>query len=297
MTTFLMRFSLLIILGLHAKNTATPILLNQEPSFEAPVCQVSTQSQFHSPDYHFWLKELHEQFRYHRKPWEFCYIAQVLYLHGALQPGRRGIGFGTGDEPLPALFAKYGCHVVASDQDYSCAVAQGWVKAGQNEWQKEMLNSKGICDPELFNQRVELRSIDMKNIDNSLWGQFDFVWSSCALEHLGSLRAGLNFIKKSLKCLKPGGIAVHTTEYNLSSHLDTLYRGGTVLYRQRDIIKLATDLISMGYEVATLNFHPGDEDLDRYIDLPPYTEEKHLKLRIEKYVTTSLGIVIRKPEH
>ena len=34
---------------------------------------------------------------------------------GLLAPGRRGIGFGVGTEPLPALFANRGVEVVASD--------------------------------------------------------------------------------------------------------------------------------------------------------------------------------------
>lgn len=283
-------------LSLNAFSKNLTVILNKEPSFEEPVSQLSTQSQFHSPLYLFWLKELHEQFRYHRKVWEFCYIAQTLHHNDILQPGKKGVGFGVGTEPLPALFAKYGCYVLASDQDFSTAVAQGWAQTGQYAKQKEMLNSKRICELELFDQLVDLRSIDMNKIDSALFGQFDFVWSSCSLEHLGSLKAGMDFIKESLKCLRPGGVAVHTTEYNVSSNTHTWEIGGTVIYRKRDIIQLANELTAMGYEVEPLNFYPGSGELDHYVDLPPYKQDSHLKLQLEKYTCTSIGIVIRKPK-
>ena len=280
---------------LAAASEELAIVLEEEPSFEIPVSQMSTQSQFHSADFSFWLRELHEQFRYHRKVWELCFIAQVLHREGVLQPGKKGVGFGVGDESLPSLFAKYGCQVIASDQELSTAIAQGWTKTDQYAKLKEQLNSKKICEPEKFDRLVEYRTIDMKKIDDSLSGQFDFVWSACSLEHLGSLKAGADFIKNSLKCLRPGGIAVHTTEYNLSSNSHTWKEGGTVIYRRRDIIQLARELIKMGYEVAKLNFYPGDGELDHHVDLPPFKQDHHLKLQLANYVTTSFAIVIRKP--
>lgn len=290
-----MRRLLFILAFLPSLYGGVSIILEEEPSFDVPVCQLSTQAQFHSYDYRFWLAELHEVFRYHRKPWEFCYIAQVLYQNGALKAGQRGIGFGVGDEPLAALFAKFGCFVVATDQDYESAKAQGWIKNGEKEWLNEKINARGICDRTLFDQNVVLQSVDMRKISPDLFEQFDFVWSSCALEHLGSLKAGFDFIKESLKCLKPGGVAVHTTEYNLSSNTHTIRKGGTVLYRQKDIIRLALELERMGYEMANLNFHPGAGELDLHIDIPPYIEETHLKLQLGRYAATSVGLIIRKP--
>ena len=36
------------------------------------------------------------------------------------------------------------------------------------------------------------------------------------------VEAGLRFLEDSLDCLKPGGVAVHTTELNLSSNEETM---------------------------------------------------------------------------
>ena len=52
----------------------------------------------------------------------------------------------------------------------------------------------------------------MNHLPDDLRG-FDFTWSSCALEHLGTLAAGADFVVAQMDCLRPGGVAVHTTEF------------------------------------------------------------------------------------
>src|SRR5260370_19674515 len=47
----------------------------------------------------------------HRKIWEWCFIAQALDDHGMLRPGKRGLGFAVGKEPLPAALAGCGCRI------------------------------------------------------------------------------------------------------------------------------------------------------------------------------------------
>ncbi len=76
----------------------------------------------------------------------------------------------------------------------------------------------------------------MNDIPGDLEG-FDFNWSSCSFEHLGSIEKGINFLMNQLKTLKPGGWAVHTTEFNVSSDDKTIESGDTVVYRKKDIEK------------------------------------------------------------
>ena len=78
--------------------------------------------------------------------------------------------------------------------------------------------------------------MDRNAIDADLEGQDDLVWSASAFEHLGSFMHGLEFVINSVKCLKPGGVAVHTTEFNCSSDADTLDNASTVLFRKRDFL-------------------------------------------------------------
>jgi hypothetical protein len=153
-----------------------------------------------------------------------------------LSAGTKGLGFGVGNEPLPAVMANWGCSVLISDQSSDKALEQGWIESRRDSSRISDLNIRGISDPDLFSERVTYRTIDMKQIPSSLMrGEFDFIWSACALEHLGSIQWGIDFVINSLHCLKPGGVAVHTTEFNISSNWDTLDHSHTVIFRERDI--------------------------------------------------------------
>ncbi len=65
----------------------------------------------------------------HRKMWEWLFIAEALRERGMLAAGRRGLGFGVGQDPLVALFAAEGCDVVATDQPPDGAAASGGTDA------------------------------------------------------------------------------------------------------------------------------------------------------------------------
>jgi hypothetical protein len=228
----------------------------------------------------------------HRKLWEWCYIAQVLWERGMLQPGRRGLGFGVGHEPLAALFASYGCSIVATDLQEEEARRTGWIDSQQHAGGLAILNQYGICDPASFQQLVCFRHVDMNVVPSDLRG-FDFTWSSCSFEHLGSIKKGLQFLENQMACLKPGGVAVHTTEFNLFSNRKTIHHGPLVLFRRRDIEKIAARLKTQGHSID-LDFDPGSSPADQYVDVPPYVHLPHLKLKLEDFTSTSIGLTIRK---
>jgi hypothetical protein len=96
------------------------------------------------------------------------------------------------------------------------------------------------------------------------------------------------------RCLKPGGISVHTTELNLSPDENTLTGGSTVLYLRRDIIELVERLRAKGHEVQPFKQAPDAHVLDYHVDVPPYTHDPHIKLELSGYVTTSAGVVARR---
>ena len=254
-----------------------------------------TQAQLETPAFQQWATALGERpLHLHRKVWEWCFIAQALAERGMLGAGRRGLGFAVGQEPLPALFAARGCEILATDLGTEEAARHGWVETGQHAAAPQALNRRGLCPDARFREQVSFRFVDMRALPGDL-GEFDFAWSSCALEHLGSLKAGLDFIKTSVALLKPGGVAVHTTEYNLSSNLFTRRRGDAVIYRRRDLEGLAAELRLQGYALD-LGFDAGDGPADRAVDRPPYTHDPHLKLQLGRYVATSYGLIIEKPK-
>ena len=119
---------------------------------------------------------------------------------------------------LKWLQTTYGCEVVATDLDPDDTRSKDWQDTDQHaSGRVEALNSRGICPSDRFFRQVRYRNVDMNFIPEDL-RDFDFVWSSCALEHIGSLRHGLDFILHAMDCLKPGGWAIHTTEFNLTSN-------------------------------------------------------------------------------
>lgn len=234
-------------------------------------------------------------FLYHRKLWEFVYIAQALRERGMLAPGKRGLGFAVGTEPLPALFATFGCTILASDQDPETMTVD-WAASGEHAGNDlAMLNRDGICPAESFAQRVSYRNVDMNSLPDDLT-EFDFCWSSCSFEHLGSIRAGLAFVRGAMETLKPGGIAVHTTELNLSSDDETIDdRPDCVLFRKRDLRRLAEELSAEGHFVWPLDFSTGQTAIDRFVDLEPFGRKKiFLKFRLGDFTTTSFGLIVRK---
>ncbi len=210
-----------------------------------------------------------------------------------LRPGRRGLGFAVGAEKLPALFASRGCEITATDLPGDDERRNLWAKTGQWVGELEALSRKRICDPEAFRERVTYRPVDMNHIPPDLGG-FDFTWSTCSFEHCGSLELGQTFLERQMDCLVPGGVAVHTTEFNLSSNDATVADGPCVIYRLRDIEEVCGRLTAAGHAVEPIDIDPGDHPLDTYIDEPPYGNVKHLRLNLWGHASTSIAIIIRK---
>ncbi len=231
---------------------------------------------------------------WHRKLWEWVFIVHHLVESGVVAPGSRGLVFGVGTERLPALFASLGATIVATDAPGDVGESQGWIETGQHVGSLERIRYPEIVDGAVFDANVSFTTCDMRDIPPALTG-FDFNWSSCCFEHLGSLAAGMDFVVNAVeKTLRPGGIAVHTTEFNLSSNDHTVTQGATVIYRRGDIEDLISRLRDRGHTVKEFVVAPASHHWDFHVDTPPYTSKVHLKLLLERYVTTSAGIVVER---
>jgi SAM-dependent methyltransferase len=229
----------------------------------------------------------------HRKPWEWCAIAEALWERGFLENGKTGLGFAVGTEPLPAVFAKYGVSILATDLAMENPEAAAWRNSNQNAESLESLWKEEILPREQFAKLVRFQHADMKHPE-AINETFDFVWSSCALEHLGSLEEGMNFVINSSKLLKPGGIGVHTTEFNVGSNESTLMNGPSVVYRKRDIEELDYRLRQLGMCLEEMDFRAGTAAADRQFDVPPYYAQgtQHIKLLLADQVATSIVFVV-----
>jgi SAM-dependent methyltransferase len=244
-----------------------------------------------------WFKriagELGEQMNLHRKLWEFCAIAQVYQEQvGSANRPARALGFGVGREPLAAWFAAQGASVIATDRPDA---TREWADTGQHAASLADLRRPAVCDPATFDERVRFLFVDMNAIPANLkCGLYDFTWSSGSFEHIGSLDRGINFFCEQMKCLRPGGIAAHTTEFNPHNDEPTLNAHDIVLYRQDDLFKLMDRLTAQGDALWPLDLERGNTPADAHIDRPPYGLP-HLRIIVTgMFVTTSILLVARR---
>lgn len=264
---------------------------NGIPSLTTPASQLCTSEQMEGEPFESYCFAAGAQAGFHRKSWEHAYVWAALTHRGLIRPGTKVLGFGVGLEATPAAFARCGMEVTATDAPPEIGEALGWADTHQHVSALEQLHRDWLPREE-FDRLVRYEAVDMNDIPEHLAG-YDACWSACALEHLGSIDLGLNFIENSLKVLRPGGIAVHTTEFNLSSNDRTFDKNHLSLFRKKDIERLTERLIHAGHQVAPLNFHAGSAPVDQHIDLPPYGMP-HLKLEVAGYATTSFGMIVAK---
>jgi hypothetical protein len=265
------------------------------------VSQVCRHATLDSATFRGWAEQLREPWRAHRKLWELAFICQALDERGLLQPGRKGLGFAVGAEKLPSLFAARGCQITATDLPSDDERNKPWAASGQWVGNLEALNESGLCPEDAFRDHVAYRPVDMNHIPDDL-GEYDFTWSTCSFEHCGNLDLGLRFLERQMACLRPGGVAVHTTEFNLSSNDATLADGPCVIYRLRDMEAICGRLAAQGHHVEPLDVDPGSHGLDQFVDQPPYADwhatpppkVKHLRLNLAGHASTSIALVIRK---
>lgn len=153
----------------------------------------------------------------------------------------RGLVFGFGRKRLPAYFASRGLSIAATDAPVEIGEIGeqvGWTKSLEHCSSRDQLRSPEIVSGERFDRHVSHRTCDMTAIDQNLTG-FDFTWSSCCFEQIGSRQTGLRFVVDSVEpTLYDRGIAYYAIELNLSPNEGTLDHGPVVFYRERDMLAL-----------------------------------------------------------
>jgi len=264
---------------------------------------LSTQAAIESDWTRHWCNELKIPVIYHRKVWELAFVLQSIHNAGLIRPGARGLGFGCGQESLPSYFAARDVTIVVTDQAPQSAERAGWVQSGQHATAIEQCFMPHLVDRARFERNVAMRCVDMNDIPDDLT-DFDFCWSICALEHLGSIERGLAFIENSLKTLRPGGLSVHTTEFNIREEGGTVDNWPTVAFQRRHMERITARLRAQGHKVAPFDYSLGDGPLDRFVDLPPFSHDlpehinkwlgdpAHIKLAMDGLVVTCIGIAV-----
>lgn len=232
--------------------------------------------------------------RPHRKQWEFVSILRAGLAAEVIAPGKSALGFGVGREPITSALAAAGVQVLATDQPVS--TADHWMASEEHASELRALWQSSIVDRETFEALVRFLPVDMNHLPEGL-GRHDLLWSACVIEHLGSPAAGLSFLERSLELLKPGGVAVHTTELELTERRTTADYGHCAVYRLDDLLDLQEVVAARGYSMQLDSFVPMETAADRFI-APPLSlgsETYHLKLALYDSITTSVALIIRAP--
>lgn len=251
----------------------------------------------------YWFKSLREELdqpdRIHRKVWENVRIVsefeQWLDVDSDFAH-LRCLGFGVGLDPIPSWLASQSDveSVLATDLSIDDPASKDWLD-GQHCSSLDQLYNPKICTKDDFYTKVQFQTLDMNHIPLEFESQFDFTWSCGSLEHIGGIDKSIDFFYNQMKCLKPGGLAVHTTEYNLTSNEDTIDAHNLCLLRKRDIEQIA-DRVPEFTWCDSFDWHQGESEADTYIAKPPHDEDEpyHLKLQVGNYVTTSILLVATK---
>lgn len=285
------------------KNKGTPEFTWQEisgidsipeiPSQVFPKPGIVTQHGLCSQDFYFWVDAIKERPKFHRKQWEYFLALQTIWASsGGNLHGKKAILFGVGLDPIAAVLASLGMDVKATDFRGG-ANAAAWKSTGQLSEDMSDLNARGICSREDFLDRCSYEEVDMSAIPNKFRSSFDYSLSFCSLGHIGGYREGLDFVEQSGKVLRPGGIAVHTTEIDLSEHLPVLESPNLSLYRSADLKKTLQTLTEQGYQVPDHSFKAGPGLADSHLDKEPYSST-HLRFELLGHETTAFGFVFSK---
>jgi hypothetical protein len=285
---------------------ALPVRTGLSPTHVGLKCKPSTQADLESDWVAYWCSQLKVPVVFHRKLWELAYVLQALYENGHIRIGACGLGFGCGEEPLPSYLASTHAKITVTDLAPEEVRTRGWIASNQHTSSLDRAFKNELVDRETFSRNVELRYVDMNDIPADLTG-YDFCWSICALEHIGSIKKGLDFIENSLNTLRSGGLAVHTTEFNFSNDNETIDDWPTVLFQRKHFQELSDRLRAKGHEVAQLDFDVGRAPLDRFIDVPPFShdwperlraqwggDERHIKVSVDGFPSTCFGMIVKK---
>ncbi|HEX8654423.1 MAG TPA: class I SAM-dependent methyltransferase [Allosphingosinicella sp.] len=284
---------------------ALPVATGTEPVFVGLKSKATTQGDLESDWARHWTAELEIPLIFHRKIWELAFVLQAVWEQGHIRPGARGLGFGCGVEPIPSYLASRGAATTVTDLPHEEAAAAGWVSTNQHASGREQAFHAHLVDRAAFERLVDFQVVDMNAIPPSLAG-YDFCWSVCAMEHLGSIEKGLAFAEASLATLRPGGTAIHTMELNIAGEGPTLDNHPTVLFQRKHVEEVAARLRAQGHNVAELDFDFGARALDRFVDVAPWTHELpadlggwlgpplHLKIGFHGFITTCFGLVVTK---
>jgi len=250
------------------------------PTIAQPGSQLCTRAQFREAAYREFCLRLGEVPCIHRRQWEIVYALATLEARGAVGPGKRGMLVGAISGALPAVLAALGCDVTVVAPRIDPATLIGAAE-------------RGLCSEDEFRKRVVVRN-DAEALAQQMPGTLDFVCTFGLPDAVGSVEGALGPLKKSFAWMRAGAAAVHTGTFNLSSNYGTIEQRGTCALRRFDLDTIGALAARAGVAMVPLTLFDGDDPVDAFVDTPPYLSHTHLKLRLDRYVLTSIGLAFAR---
>jgi SAM-dependent methyltransferase len=156
------------------------------------------------------LQKLSSEGFIHRKDWEWALGIIAMRRFGKLNEKSTAIGVGSGTEPVPFYLANKVKHVYATDL---YGQNDGWKRAAPSDFPE---NPKKYATFPYKEDALTVLRMDGTRLDFPS-ESFDIAFSFSSIEHFGGDRknhsGALRSLKEIERVLKPGGLAVITTEY------------------------------------------------------------------------------------
>jgi hypothetical protein len=255
------------------------------PDLDQPGSQLCTAAQFAEPAFAEIIGAMGLRPTRTRAKWENAWLVSVLATAGLIAPGRRGLAIDPGRERVASLLASRGAEVLGIGADPG--------DARGIEARRSRLFYPEIVPIEEFDRLVRFAAFEPTAIGGFPAASMDFCFSFGMPGRLRSIEATLAFIEASLAPLRPGGLALHCLDFNLSSDKTTWELPNLVLLRRCDIEALAERLAPAGHRILAFNTHPGTDLLDEQVSATPGGTSGH-RQRHGVVVATSFGLAIRK---
>jgi SAM-dependent methyltransferase len=144
----------------------------------------------------------------HRKDWEWALGIIAISRFGKLNEKSTAIGIGSGTEPVPFYLANKINHVYATDIYRG---NDGWKRAAPSDFPE---NPRKYAPFPYREDAFTVLRMDGTNLEFPS-ESFDIAFSFSSIEHFGgkSHSGSLRALQEIERVLKPGGLAVITTEY------------------------------------------------------------------------------------
>src|SRR6188472_1939925 len=157
------------------------------------------------------LQKLSSEGFIHRKDWEWALGIIAMRRFGKLNEKSTAIGIGSGTEPVPFYLSNKVKHVYATDL---YGQNDGWKRAAPSDFPE---NPKKYTPFPYKEDALTVLRMDGTKLEFPS-ESFDIAFSFSSIEHFGggdrkNHSGALRSLKEIERVLKPGGLAVITTEY------------------------------------------------------------------------------------